>query len=344
MQCLPIKKVFILLVMLSTSIYSNNTFEFVCNKTNGALDKKFIKKMVDVFKVDVFFETGTYNARTTINALPYFKDIHTVELHCGLFKEARNKLVKYENVHIYNGRSDDVIKMIIPTIKGTILFWLDAHYSGKGTALSVNDFQVPEAFTAIREELKVIKEAGVRDCVILIDDVTEFGSEISDKKYMGCWAYPTLQWIQNDLLKINPNFELAILGNKLLVYDKHKYNPLISETVIACTKTRLYDGHNLNDKELIELEEKIMNASLEERKYIEAMYNNMANYKYAMFWNDLWYGLTQLGAGNYDKAREAFYKVKVRIECFDKKGKPLCQEILYNHWRIDKYLKICNQE
>lgn len=336
------KKLFILLTIVSFNIRARDLFEFVDNKTNGALDKQFIQKIVDTFKVDTFFETGTYTADTTINAVPFFKSVFTVELHEELFKAAQLRLAPYKSVHIYHGKSPDIIKAVGPSLDGTVLFWLDAHYSGEGTALSFNNPNASHAVTAIREELAAIKEINIKDCVILIDDIRGFGTEIAGVEYLGCWAYPTLQEVESALRIINPDFECALLGDMLLAYDKFKYQPTFSETVKACTKTRLYNGYNVTDQELLVLEEKIRNAPRHEKEYIKTLYNRMTDYKDPMFWHDLWYGLVALGEKNYAQARTAFMKVKVRNQYFNKDRQSDSKVIAYDHWRIDHYLQACN--
>lgn len=337
------KKVFLLFVACLNA-HAQCSFEFVDNKVDGHLDKKFIQKLVSTFKVDVFFETGTCGAGTTINATPYFKTIVTAELHDGLFASARAKLAPYKHVIAFHGQSPDAIKRFAPSLNGAILFWLDAHYSGEGTALSFNNHEAPDAVTAIRGELAAIKEANIPDCVILIDDIRGFGINIAGTEYLGCWAYPSVQEVQQDLLKINPNFEFALLGDMLLAYDQCKYHPSFSKTVDACTKTRLYNGCNLNDQELLELEETIKHASSQEKEYIRTLYDRMTDYKDPMFWHDLWCGLVELGDNNYLKAHNAFAKVKIRTQSFNKNRQHEPKEIPYSHWRIDAYLNACTQK
>jgi hypothetical protein len=338
MKRIKMKKLILLSIFFCINI---KAFDFIDHKEQGVLSKDFLQELIKVFSPKVFFETGTYYGGTTISALPYFKEIYTVELHKGLFENARKLLKKYNNVHVYNDRSYEVILKVAPNINGTILFWLDAHFSGEDTALSFNNPEAPEAVTAIREELRAIKEIRLNDCIILIDDIRGFGVEVLKNEYLGCWAYPTIQEVQHLLQKINPRFEVVLLGDILLAYDGSKYNPSFSEAVVACTKTRLYDGYNLNDDELIELEKTIMNAPAYEKDYIKNLYSRMTDYKDPMFWHDLWCGLVELGSQNYMKAYEAFSKVKIREQHYNKNRKLDPKKIPYEHWRIDKYMEEC---
>lgn len=325
-----------LLLLCVLNVYG--LFEFVDNKTWGALDQHFIQKLVHTFNVDIFFETGTYKGATTLNAAPYFKKVITVELFDELYENNKYTFLSYPNAKAYHGKSPEVIKEIVPKLQGKILFWLDAHYSGKGTALSGDNHESPEAITAIRGELAAIKEANISDCIILIDDFRGFGIEIENQVYLGCWAYPTIQEVQRALLEINPHFELALLGDMLLAYDKTKYNPSFSDTVIACTKTRLYDGYNLTDAELLKYEEIIKHAPIHEKNYIKTLYTIMTDYNDPMFWHDQWYGLVSLGSCHHEEAYKAFSKINIRIQHLNQNKQYETKILKYNHPRIDNYI------
>lgn len=346
------KKLFFLAIIFFLKIQTNDFFEFSSNKDYGdliTLNESFIKKLINEFKTNIFFETGTYYGGTAMAAMPHFEKTYTVELHDEIFKIIQNKFAPYENVYTLHGSSPEKIKSICPTIEGNILFWLDAHYSGQGTAHSgignsLNfEPKTPDAYTPIIDELIAIKEANISNCTILIDDIRLFGTEITDQEYIGCWGYPTIQKLKNYLLKINQNFEIILIGDILLAYDKYKYNPKFSNTVVACTKTRFYDGYNLTDDELIELELKIINAPENEKNQISFLYDQTTNDKNPLFLHDLWYGLIKLGSKNYYEAKNAFSKIKSRIQQFDKNGKLIDKKINYNHSRIDKYLELCDK-
>ena len=133
-----------------------------------------------------------------------------------------------------------------------------------------------------------------------------------------------------------------LLGDILIAYDKYKYNPHFSKTVLACSKTRFYDGINLSDDQLIGQEEIIMHAPEFEKNFIRFLYHSMTDYKDPMFWHDLWYGLIELGSKNYSEAYKALSKIKIRKESFNKKRGAVDNIIPYNHWRIDTYIKECN--
>lgn len=322
-------------------MHAGHIFEFIDNKNDYALDPKFLQTLVEEFGVDTFFETGTYDARTSMRASSFFKQVYTVELHKVIFDAARKKLASYNQVHLYHGHSADIIRSVCPELKGKILFWLDAHWSGKGTAMRFDDPYSSDAITAIRDELRAIKEVGCIDCVIMIDDIRTFGVVIDEKDYIGCWAYPSVQEVVRMLHEINPHFECVLLGDQLLAYDATKYHPTFSKTVHACTKTRLYDGGNLNDQELLMYEQHIQQAPDREKQFILRLYEWTTKDKDPMFWHDLWYGLVQLGNSQYAQARDAFTKVKTRKQYLTKQGQKDNTTIMYDHWRIHQYQEFC---
>lgn len=331
----------LLLAFVSFFINSHTQFNFVDHKDGGALCVKFLQKLMNTFKPKVFFETGTCQAKTTIRAACLFNKVYTVELHKGLYDSARQKLQQFDNVTIAHDTSARFIADSAPGLKGTVLFWLDAHYSGRGTALTFDDPNAPDAITPIRQELDAIKNAHLDDCVILIDDIRGFGTRIDGTDYLGCWAYPMIQEVKEMLYAINQDFDFALLGDTFLAYDKKKHSPLFTKTVIACTKTRLYDGHDVSDAALINYEKDIINAPEQEKAFIKTLYSWTTNYQDPMFWHDLWYGLVQMGSRNYTEAIVGFSKVPSRYEQYDKQRRASHKKVDYKHPRILEYISLC---
>lgn len=317
------------LLLTSSQIYAHDPITFTSNKKEGVLDQDFLKKLIDAFNVTIFVETGTYSGGTTAQAAPLFKEIHTIELHEGMAKAASEKFKNDLNVIVYQGSSPEIFMNILPSLKnrGSILFFLDAHYCGENTAFDKEGPDAADGITAICKELEAIRQNNVENCVILIDDVRGFGTQTDDKKYLGCWAYPTVQEVCERLKKINPDFSFALVGDALLAFDKNNTNISFSPVVKACTISRLYDGHNYSKDELIEAEQIISTAQGKEKIFIEELYQSMTNYQDPEFHHDLWYGLLCLHAKKSHEAREAFNKVLNRP---------------YNDQRIHEYIRSAN--
>lgn len=328
-----------ILLLSLCSLSAHATFEFVSNKTvDGYLDAAFLKKMAQNFDIDSFIETGTYNGITASRAAQAFKEVHTIELEPNLFMEAQDRLKVYPNVTVYYGNSSDLIPVIVPQSKGRPLFWLDAHYSGEKTAMSNPDPNSAEAITAIRRELAAIKKSGITDCVLLIDDIRGYGSCINGVEYLGCWAYPAVQKVCKLAREINPRFSFALLGDSLLAYDADKHAPKFSSIIQACTKSRLYDGTNLSEQQLLETEQVIRQAVGEERGFIQHLYHQITDCNDPLFHHDLWYGLVCLSTDKKE-AEKAFLKLTDRNQPFDTKRTTINKKISYHHPRIKRYLQ-----
>lgn len=335
-----------LTILFSNFIQPNFDFYATSQKDSrwgmyvGALKPEFMQQIKRIFNPDIFLETGTYNGDTSILASSIFAEVHTIELFRPLYDQAKKNLSPYHNIFPYFGSSHDVFRALLPTAKGSVVFWLDAHYSGPGTALNVDDKTNPEAFTPITKELNAIHESGVTDCIILIDDIRGFGSKLNDEPFMNWLGYPTIQDICNSLYRINKNFEISLIGDILLAYDKTKFNVSLSPVADACTKSRLYDGKNLRDQELISIEQTIAHATGEERKFIEYLNNITFEEKSkGLFIYTLWEGLISYQNGDYNKAYNSFKSILAPKTHFNERFESTDSPVLYNHWRIHWYLE-----
>ncbi|MFI4919994.1 MAG: hypothetical protein ACHP65_10620, partial [Legionellales bacterium] len=110
------------------------------------------------------------------------------------FNYNKRAFLNNDNVTILFGDSSSELKKMIEKSFGRILFWLDGHYSGSGTACG--DIESP-----ILAELEIIKNEGNYSHCILIDDA---------RLFKGTHGYPTLDRTMSKLLEINPNYKIEI--------------------------------------------------------------------------------------------------------------------------------------
>src|SRR6266852_1192683 len=99
---------------------------------------------------------------------------------------------RHPNVHIVFGDTAKVFEGVVQAISGRILFWLDGHYSGPGTALG-------DDVCPILAELDVICQLMRADHCILIDDV---------RLFTGADGYPPMDTVRTKLKEINPQYEI----------------------------------------------------------------------------------------------------------------------------------------
>ncbi len=127
--------------------------------------------------IKVFVETGTYRSETVRLLRNYVDRCFTIELDPALHAEAQAKLSDTDAIDLLFGNSGDLIPEILKTLSQPTLFWLDAHYSGAGTARGRED-------TPILQELGAILRHPVEGHVVVIDDAREF---------IGADDYPTMR-------------------------------------------------------------------------------------------------------------------------------------------------------
>jgi len=88
---------------------------------------------------------------------------------------------------------------MIEKISGRVLFWLDAHYSGPGTAKG-------ETECPLITELDTIKKHHRNNHCILIDDAHFFDGS----------HYPSLETVREKLLSINRNYNIFVQRDCIL--------------------------------------------------------------------------------------------------------------------------------
>jgi len=114
------------------------------------------------YDLHYFVETGTYAGEMIkyVNARHNWFRIYSIELSERLAKRAMKLFDAVENVSIWQGSSDEMLKKLNPLRPA--LFWLDAHACGGVTARG-------KKITPILEELdSVVNDI---DHVIVIDDL-----------------------------------------------------------------------------------------------------------------------------------------------------------------------------
>jgi hypothetical protein len=159
------------------------------------------KEQLKEFLTDTFFETGTYEGRTSRDAKDIgFKRVITTELQERLYQESIQMSKGYD-IEFHLGDSPELMRKILPTVEGKITFWLDAHIDGGNYIPGVTPDvrQCP-----LYEELEVLKTLDRKDHNILIDDMRIIGT-------IG-WGVGTVKEILiQKILEINPSYQISFL-------------------------------------------------------------------------------------------------------------------------------------
>jgi hypothetical protein len=119
--------------------------------------KRLINKILSVFKVKLFIETGTYLGNTTEFIASNYPDmkILTIEINDKYYNISSNKLSKYSNINCINGDSSKMLNDIDIDHSLIKLYYLDAHWYNHNP---------------IRDELKSIFKNSKDNEIIIIDD------------------------------------------------------------------------------------------------------------------------------------------------------------------------------
>ena len=162
------------------------------------------------FRCSVFVETGTYLGDTVEILRHHFDKVFSIELHRKLYELNKKRFQGKGNVSLWLGDSGRLLSEVLQHWStGRILFWLDAHYSGPGTAVEGGECPLLAELTAIAKHQR-------KDHCIVIDDVQLFGNQTD---------YPTREQVQQMLLNINPAFHVVI-KNEIMVALPPETEPL----------------------------------------------------------------------------------------------------------------------
>ncbi len=141
----------------------------------------------------IFVETGTYTGDTTALALHCdFERVLTVELSDNWRDRYQARFGNDRRVRLFAGLSKDRLPEMLAQVDSPATFWLDAHYSGGGTARG-------DTLCPLLEELDLIAAHPIKTHTILIDDVRLFGNQFGPEV--------TVKRVMEKLLTINPHYQ-----------------------------------------------------------------------------------------------------------------------------------------
>jgi hypothetical protein len=136
------------------------------DSVNGMWKIDFLRWLGKITGITTLVETGTCEGITPWNLRNDFREMHTIELHDGLYQASFQRLKNLDHVHLYHGSSRTMLASIIEmSISGPAIFWLDAHSSGPHTA---------DDGDPLSDELRQIISRRP-DALIVIDDMRGIG-------------------------------------------------------------------------------------------------------------------------------------------------------------------------
>ena len=175
------------------------------------LKHQLIAMLVEKYNTDYFVETGTYMGETTTGVSPLFKHCYTIEASELYFSFAAFRLAAplRENISVFHGESQAELPGVLDLIKeqgpsannrDNIIFFLDAHFSG-GTD-KITTFKSQNGPCPTLKELEVIRDSGLNQSIIIVDDFSSFG--VSE-------GYPSSDEILKVIKQINPDYKAVYI-------------------------------------------------------------------------------------------------------------------------------------
>jgi hypothetical protein len=159
--------------------------------------RRIVRECARKHRIRAMVETGTYLGDMVAAMAGEFEEIYSIELFEPLYEKARLRFSRRDGIFLYFGDSGEELQKILATLERPAVFWLDAHYSGEGTARE-------EESTPILRELSLILTHRVPDHVILIDDASDFD---------GRYGYPDLDTIRTFISRKRSSYLFAVREN-----------------------------------------------------------------------------------------------------------------------------------
>ena len=158
------------------------------------------------FEVTTFVETGTYLGDTAAWAAGRFERVATIEAFEPLFRAAEARFASFPNVERHLGDSRTVLKDIVAGLDRPALFWLDAHWSGAGTAGET-------AECPLLAEIAAIDDSPQRH-IVLIDDARLFMAPPPPPHRPEEW--PDLKTVIDALVRRDPGALVVIVDDVIV--------------------------------------------------------------------------------------------------------------------------------
>lgn len=199
-----IKKIILMVPFIARPLIFLNTMLITGSIFNNPLtfEKKagLLVEIAKKYNLKILVETGTHKGDTIYYCKDYFDELFSIELDHEFYINSKNRLSNYSNVHIFEGDSSVILVDILKNINKPVLFWLDAHYSGAGTAKGDLD-------TPVIKELDYILSKNL-NCVILIDDA---------RLFRGSSGYPKLKSIKK-MLNQHRDYKIEVRDDIIRIF------------------------------------------------------------------------------------------------------------------------------
>jgi len=179
-----------------------------------SIDPGLVGMLAAELRLNSFVETGTYEGASVRAVLPFFDEIHTIELSDELRSQAEEAFAESPQVHVHGGRSEEALGKLVPKIRNKgkrTLFWLDAHWSDE-PASAGEDQACP-----LLGELAAIETLGT-DSVVLIDDARLFLAPPPSPADPDQW--PELEEVLSALSELSDQHEPLVIDDVIVFFPR----------------------------------------------------------------------------------------------------------------------------
>lgn len=234
-------------------------FQFHYRQTkaeSGALDPVFALGLAKAFGLTAFIETGTYRGDTLWPLLDGFEALISIELDDALHVAATERFKDQTHVSLLRGNSAEMLKQAVSMVEDSpALVWLDAHFSGVGTAFGGTN-------TPVYDELDAIFASNRPRDVVLIDDLRCFRQLATGfLTHASLDEYPLAEDVAARLQA--HGYTVFVLCDSLVaIPDSLVASVRPSPVLQACTRLRL---EQVSEVERLALENDVAGATAQER-------------------------------------------------------------------------------
>ena len=159
--------------------------------------------------IDRAVETGTWRGDGARTLARHFDRVETIELSRRLALRAKLRFALNPRITVRHGDSG---RLLAPANEAT-LYWLDGHWSGRGTAGAA-------AECPLLEELRATSPGHPSDCY-LIDDARFFLKPPPPPHDAGQW--PTFDEIREVVRDLRPNHAVNVIGDVIVVAPREAH-------------------------------------------------------------------------------------------------------------------------
>jgi hypothetical protein len=179
---------------------------------NFSVDVDLVARLRQVLPLSVFVETGTFEGEAIARMLPFFDELHTIELAPNYHAAAVERFRDQPKVTVHFGDSRHVLATLRPTLEHrAVVYWLDAHWcAAAGTAGATS--QCP-----LLDELDAIAPLN-DESAVLIDDARLFLAPPPAPHDVGEW--PRFQAVFEKLLGLGANHETMVVNDVIVFYPR----------------------------------------------------------------------------------------------------------------------------